>query len=59
MLCKHCGIDVGNRMVIMEDNTTSCYTCGRLEADWRCRARDRKHFLLTLKVLEGRKDLYK
>jgi len=36
--CDHCDEPLGNRMVVMEDNSIYCYTCGRLEADYHCRS---------------------
>jgi hypothetical protein len=69
MACVHCGIDVGNRMVIMGDNTIHCYTCGRLKADDRCRTGQRidnymdkpryTHLVDAMELLQERKDMYK
>lgn len=59
MACVHCGIDVGNRMVIFGKDTIYCYTCGRLKADDRCRINDSRRQWISLKVLEARKDMYK
>lgn len=68
MACVHCGIDVGNRMVIIGKNIW-CYTCGRLKADQRCRTSKRidsymgkpksTHLVDAMILLQERKDMYK
>ena len=68
MACVHCGIDVGNRMVIIGKNIW-CYTCGRLKADVRCRKSTRidsymgnpqfTHYVNAMEELGNRKDMYK
>ena len=37
--CDHCDEPLGNRMVVMADDSILCYTCGRLKADYHCRDR--------------------
>ena len=69
MHCKNCKIDIDNQMVIMEDNTIWCYTCGRLKADEGCRHGQRidnffdrprySHLVDTMEELGNRKNLYK
>ncbi len=69
MACVHCGIDVGNLMVIMGDNSVWCYTCGRLKADERCRTGKRTdsfmgnprytHYVNATLELGNRKDMYR
>ena len=58
MDCKHCGVDVGNQMVILEDNTIHCYTCGRLKADQNCRGQDVNHFVATVEELGKRRSTH-
>jgi hypothetical protein len=69
MHCQNCKIDIDNLMVIMEDNTIWCYTCGRLKADERCRSGQRidsymgnpqfTHLVNSMEELGNRKNLYR
>jgi hypothetical protein len=57
MTCANCKIEVGNRLVVMADNSVWCYTCGRLRADQRCRRM--AIFVECVEALEERRDLNK
>jgi hypothetical protein len=53
--CKHCDEPVGNRVVVMGNDSIYCYTCGRLEADQSCRGKDVNQYVRTIEEL-GRRE---
>lgn len=56
MICTHCKGTTGNELVVMEDNSLHCYTCGRLKAELS--SRRVSLYDLSIKAIRERKNKY-